>query len=415
MLDALTQGDDNDRFDFGLDVIMLGMQAYAERMRATARPDMAVKLPPPGPGARNALTDVPGLRVGHATRIGGGALTGATVVLGPPGGMVAAVDARRRGPGHPGDRCASTRATSSPASRRSPSPAAAPTDSTRPRASWPGWPTRAAASRSAPDPHEVVPVVPAATIFDLGRGGDFRQRPDRRPRPRSRRGRGRTPEHAPVRTGVVGAGAGAFGRRAQGRCGHWPVACSTAASPWPRSRWSTRPGPPLDPTTGLPYAAALGLPGEFPLVPPSHDEHAAALAQFAEADPPLNTTLAVVATDAVLTRAQAHKTAGAAHDGTRAGRCGRCARCRRGHRLRPVDRRASPPPVDAETSYAVSTRKPPRSRPSTPPRGRRRPAPSWTRFWWRNLTDMVLGGTRVTVPSYRALYPHATARYRPRG
>ncbi|MGA4540005.1 TetR/AcrR family transcriptional regulator [Uniformispora flossi] len=34
MLDALTQGDDNDRFDFGLDVIMLGMQAYAERMRA---------------------------------------------------------------------------------------------------------------------------------------------------------------------------------------------------------------------------------------------------------------------------------------------------------------------------------------------------------------------------------------------
>ncbi|CAM5250062.1 Hydrolase OS=Streptomyces antimycoticus OX=68175 GN=SANT12839_057690 PE=3 SV=1 [Streptomyces antimycoticus] len=31
--------------------------------------------------------------------------------------------------------------------------------------------------------------------------------------------------------------------------------------------------------------------------------------------PPLNTTLAVVATDAVLTRAQAHKLAGTAHDG----------------------------------------------------------------------------------------------------
>lgn len=34
LLNALTEGDDDDRFDFGLDVILLGMQAYAERMRA---------------------------------------------------------------------------------------------------------------------------------------------------------------------------------------------------------------------------------------------------------------------------------------------------------------------------------------------------------------------------------------------
>ena len=44
------------------------------------------------PGARNSLTDVPGLRVGHHTAIGDGHLTGTTVVLAPDGGMVAGVD-----------------------------------------------------------------------------------------------------------------------------------------------------------------------------------------------------------------------------------------------------------------------------------------------------------------------------------
>ena len=47
----------------------------------------------------DALTDVVGLRVGHATRIGDGWLTGTTVVLAPEGGAVAAVDVRGGGPG----------------------------------------------------------------------------------------------------------------------------------------------------------------------------------------------------------------------------------------------------------------------------------------------------------------------------
>jgi L-aminopeptidase/D-esterase-like protein len=47
----------------------------------------------------NSLTDVVGLRVGHAQRIGDGWLSGVTVVLGPEGGMVAAVDVRGGGPG----------------------------------------------------------------------------------------------------------------------------------------------------------------------------------------------------------------------------------------------------------------------------------------------------------------------------
>uniref|UniRef100_UPI003A8C1E07 P1 family peptidase n=1 Tax=Streptomyces sp. Agncl-13 TaxID=3400628 RepID=UPI003A8C1E07 len=47
----------------------------------------------------DALTDVAGVRVGHATRSGDGWLTGTTVVLAPEGGAVAAVDVRGGGPG----------------------------------------------------------------------------------------------------------------------------------------------------------------------------------------------------------------------------------------------------------------------------------------------------------------------------
>ncbi|MEL3945596.1 P1 family peptidase, partial [Streptomyces sp. LNU-CPARS28] len=56
------------------------------------------------------------------------------------------------------------------------------------------------------------------------------------------------------------------------------------------------------------------------VTPPPPEVHAAALRRLAEAAarnvaPPLNTTLAVVATDAALTKAQAQKLAGTSHDG----------------------------------------------------------------------------------------------------
>jgi L-aminopeptidase/D-esterase-like protein len=73
----------------------------------------------------------------------------------------------------------------------------------------------------------------------------------------------------------------------------------------------------IDPRTGVLY-------GEYgaaePPAPPAPEVHRAARRRLAEAReanarPPLNTTLAVVATDADLTRAQAQKLAGTAHDG----------------------------------------------------------------------------------------------------
>lgn len=55
--------------------------------------------PPGTPEPLDALTDVAGIRVGHARVTGDGALSGTTVVLAPEGGAVAAVDVRGGGPG----------------------------------------------------------------------------------------------------------------------------------------------------------------------------------------------------------------------------------------------------------------------------------------------------------------------------
>src|SRR2546421_130899 len=105
-------------------------------------------------GETNGLTDVPGLRVGHATLRGEGALTGTTVVLVPAGGAV-----------------------------------------------------------------QVVPIVPAAVVFGLLRGGDFGARPDASTGVDAyddARGPGGA---GPVRQGVVGAGTGAVAGGLKGGVG----------------------------------------------------------------------------------------------------------------------------------------------------------------------------------------------------
>jgi hypothetical protein len=51
------------------------------------------------PGPANSLADVAGLGVGHASRLGGGWLTGTTVIVTRGDGAVAGVDVRGGGPG----------------------------------------------------------------------------------------------------------------------------------------------------------------------------------------------------------------------------------------------------------------------------------------------------------------------------
>ncbi|WP_436777819.1 P1 family peptidase [Yinghuangia sp. YIM S09857] len=365
----------------------------------------------PVAGARNALTDVGGLRVGHAAYTGEGALTGVTVVLAEPGGAVAAVDVRGGGPG--------TRETDAldPRNLVPRVEAIALTggsayglDAASGVVAWledhqRGFPVGDA-------PHEVVPVVPAAALFDLGRGGDFRRRPDAA---LGRLAAGRaadSPNGAAVPTGCVGAGTGAVVGGLKGGVGTASCVLEGGVVVGALAVVNAA-GSAVDPAGGLPYGVGLGLPGEFPLSVPEHAEHAAALARFAVdgpvEPPPLNTTIAVVATDAALTRAQAHKMAGTAHDGL--------ARA-----LRPVHTL-----YDGDTVFAMATgAKPLPAVSADTPYGVDAETAALAAIQaaaadvlTRAVVDGLLASESTetaagTVPSYRSLYPKATARHRPR-
>src|SRR5512147_1171893 len=166
----------------------------------------------------DALTDVPGLRVGHATRSGDGWLTGTTVVLAPEGGAVAAVDVRGGGPG--------TKETDALDPRNVvqrvdavvlTGGSAYGLDSASGVMAW-----LEEQGRGVPvgaDPAHVVPVVPAACVFDLGRGGNFRARPDPATGRVAVEAAAACAAGVPIPEGCVGAGTGAVAGRLKGGVG----------------------------------------------------------------------------------------------------------------------------------------------------------------------------------------------------
>lgn len=272
----------------------------------------------PHPGPTNTLTDVRGVRVGHTQRIGDGWLAGTTVVLAPAGGAVAGVDVRGGGPG--------TRETDLLDPRNMVERvhaivlsggsafglAAADGVMERLYAAGVGLPMGA--------PGEVVPIVPAAVIFDLGRGGDFAARPDRTFGERAyddavAAGAG------PVRMGCVGAGTGAKAGGLKGGVGSASVVLEDGTTVG--ALVVVNPlGSVVHPDTGELYAARFGLGDEFAALGAPADadvaaarERAAALDVPRGARPGLATTIGVVATDATLTKAQCAKVSGIAHDG----------------------------------------------------------------------------------------------------
>ncbi|MEU2869200.1 P1 family peptidase [Streptomyces olivoreticuli] len=275
----------------------------------------------PSPGPLDALTDVPGLRVGHAHRIGDGALTGTTVVLTAEGGAIAAVDVRGGGPG--------TRETDALDPRNLvqhveaivlSGGSAFGLDAASGVMAWLEEAGRG--FRVGPDPAQVVPVVPAAALFDLGRGGDWRARPDAALGRLAAEAAARTEVGAPVEQGTVGAGAGAVAGGVKGGVGTASVVLPSGTTVAALAVVNAV-GSVVEPTTGALYGQlAQGL-----VDVPAPERHRAAQEALAAAQqesakraassvrPPLNTTLAVVATDAALTRAQAQKLAGTAHDG----------------------------------------------------------------------------------------------------
>jgi putative pantetheine hydrolase len=263
-------------------------------------------------GARNDLTDVAGVRVGHHHRVGRGWRTGTTVVL-PPPGTVAAVDVRGGGPG--------TRET----------------DALDPRNLVPEVHAVCLTGGSAyglaaadgvmawleerdigfpvgTEPGQVVPIVPTAVLFDLGRGGAFGNRPDASFGRRAAEAAARPRRAAAVPLGSVGAGTGALagglaggvGSASAVLAGDVTVAALVAVN---------SVGSVFDPATGLLYGAAHLFPREPGLRRPTRAQLRVALERVAVVRPPANTAIGVVATDADLTKAQAQKMGGVAHDG----------------------------------------------------------------------------------------------------
>ncbi|NED80600.1 P1 family peptidase [Streptomyces sp. SID11233] len=263
----------------------------------------------------DTLTDVAGIRVGHASLAGRGALSGTTVVLAPEGGAVAAVDVRGGGPG--------TRETDALDPRNLvqridavvlTGGSAYGLDAASGVMAW--LEEQGRGVRVGADPAQVVPVVPAACVFDLGRGGDWRARPDASTGRAAVEDAARTEPGAAVAEGCVGAGTGAVAGQLKGGVGTASVLLPSGITVGALVVVNAA-GSVLDPRTGVLY-------GEYgaaePAVAPAPEVHRTARQRLAQAHdanarPPLNTTLAVVATDADLSRAQAQKLAGTAHDG----------------------------------------------------------------------------------------------------
>ncbi|GHA05810.1 P1 family peptidase [Streptomyces echinoruber] len=262
----------------------------------------------------DALTDVPGVRVGHATRAGGGWLTGTTVVLAPEGGAVAAVDVRGGGPG--------TKETDALDPRNLvqrvdavvlTGGSAYGLDAASGVMAW--LEERGRGVRVGADPAHVVPVVPAACVFDLGRGGDFRARPDAATGRAAVEAAAASAPGAPVPQGCVGAGTGAVAGQVKGGVGTASTVLGSGITVAALVVVNAA-GSVLDPDTGVLYGEVF----QGRLAVPDAEVHERARRWLAEtaagqAPPPMNTTLAVVATDAELTRTQAQKLAGTAHDG----------------------------------------------------------------------------------------------------
>jgi putative pantetheine hydrolase len=267
------------------------------------------------PGRTNSLTDVAGIRVGQADRRGDGWLTGTTVVLAPPEGAVAGVDVRGGGPG--------TRETDLLDPRNliervhavclsggsAFGLAAADGVMQHLYAAGVGFPMGR--------PGEVVPIVPGAVIFDLGRGGDFATQPD------ASFGRDAcvAADDGPVRQGVVGAGTGARAGGLKGAVGSASAVLADGTTVGALVVVNAV-GSCVDPTTGELYAVHFGLPGEFPTLAAVCDDDLRAAHDRADAEgrvtgmrPALATTIGVIATDATLTKAQCAKVAGIGHDG----------------------------------------------------------------------------------------------------
>lgn len=282
------------------------------------------------PGRYNALIDVAGIRVGHHTAIGNGFLTGTTVILGSGDGMVASVDVRGGGP--------ATRETDllgPTASVERVHAVVLSGGSAFGLSAGTGVMDRLATRRIGlpvgPHPDAIVPLVPGACLFDLGRGGSYTARPDAG-FGAAALDRALADIDTPARSrpgaaqGNVGAGTGAVVGGLKGGIGTASTVLPGGATVAALAAVNAA-GTPLDPRTGRLLGAHLLLPGDAGDLPVPDDTARARLADIttpkiagfafepAHTSARANTTLVVVATDATLTKVQCAKLAAVAQNG----------------------------------------------------------------------------------------------------
>ncbi|MFE4227485.1 P1 family peptidase [Arthrobacter sp. NPDC056886] len=252
-------------------------------------------------GATGAITDVAGIRIGHVQKSDGGWLSGVTVIL-PPPGTAGSVDVRGGGP--------ATHETDSldPTTLSQTVDAVVLTGGSAFGLAAAGGAMRWCEEngRGFPVPGGLVPIVPAAAIFDLGRGGDFSARPGEAMGYAATAAAAEQPEGHDVERGNVGAGTGAaIGRGAyKGGVGTASITLENGVTVGAIAVVNAL-GLPFDTSRQRVSAVGAEPAPEGPRVPVA-----------APTDPPpLNTTLVVVATDAVLDTADCKRTASAAHAG----------------------------------------------------------------------------------------------------
>lgn len=256
-------------------------------------------------GAFGSILDVAGVNVGHHQRIGAGWQTGTTVIT-ARAGAIPGVDVRGGGPG--------TRETDALRPEnlvRSIHAITLTGGSAYGLAAADGVVAELeAAGLGFPIGDGVVPVVPAAVIFDLGRGGKFANRPDAffgARAARSALSRRRAPQW-----GAVGAGTGARSGGLQGGVGTASntVAIGDASVVVGAVAVVNSVGSAIDPATGLPWE-----PSGLRLTRPSASVRRSILDAGQAPGPTLNTTIGVVAVSASLDKPEASKLASVAHDG----------------------------------------------------------------------------------------------------
>ena len=153
---------------------------------------------------------------------------------------------------------------------------------------------------------QVAPIVPAAALFDLGRGGSYL------PPVSGEWGRAACRDAGPENSeqGTVGAGTGALSGGIKGGIGSASEVLTTGITVGAIVAVNSL-GSVVDSATGLPWEIRLEIDGEFgPLGRRSVQLPAPSTGSAAA-----NTTIGVVATDAALTKAQAKKLAQMAQDG----------------------------------------------------------------------------------------------------